>query len=70
MPGRKGLSSSAVQLRLVAEQGFKFRSIDSCGMIALLEHLSRVLVTFSYCWSPVPVFLVGFPNKSFCICIA
>lgn len=37
MPGRKGLSSSAVQLRLVAEQGFKFGSIDSCGMIALLE---------------------------------
>lgn len=47
MPARKGLLNSAVQLRLVAEQGFKFRSKDSCGMIALLEHLSRVLVTFS-----------------------
>lgn len=50
MPDRKGLSNSTVQLRLVAEQGFKFRSKDSCGTIALLEHLSRVLVTFS-CWS-------------------
>lgn len=55
--------------RSSAEQGFKFRSTDPCGMIALLEHSSRVLVTLSCCWSPVPVFLIGF-KQVILICTA
>lgn len=55
MPGRKGLSSSAVQLRLVAEQGIQVRVYRFLWDDSSLGTLSRVLVTFSCCWSPVPV---------------